>query len=503
MFAPSRSRYIDIGGETIPSDSPDSISMFNHYDKFLFEHYEVNQEKTNDDKYALQIDAKKTFNWAWLPAQLDAQFGVRYTDKSKRRNGGTVRIQGPNGIGSDYVGKRTMADSLLSPVATLLPGGDYAVRNLVWQQVPNEYAHAEFRYPGFYVPSAKGQFYRVDEKIISGYAQVNVEFNLADVPVQANAGLRIIDTGILSFGYHQRQNSDGSTGYTTKAISQKGRYTKALPSINVVGRLTNKTLLRFAASQTFIRPALADIAYQRTASWGDFKFQDGNPDLKPTYAKQWELGLEYYFPEGGLLSVSYFAKDMTGVVREKMTGVAQGVTKYNDNGTVDGVYDYDIYQKVNAEGSSAKGWEFVAQLPLGRVWPSLSGFGVNANYTLLNQSLGERSALGIPVSPTGVADSVYNTTLYYENDSFNAQLSYRYKDEYVKSIGYQMHPNYIDSYGQYDFSVNYRLTDEISVSLKGINIRNEALTGFSIDRAFPSLYQLSGRRLSLAIRLEL
>ncbi|MFM9500764.1 TonB-dependent receptor domain-containing protein, partial [Streptomyces galilaeus] len=84
-------------------------------------------------------------------------------------------------------------------------------------------------------------------------------------------------------------------------------------------------------------PALTDIAYKRTVSLNEFKYRDGNPDLQPTYADQWEVGLEWYLAEGGLLAVSYFEKEIEGVVRESLTGVVEGVTKYNDNGSVDGV----------------------------------------------------------------------------------------------------------------------------------------------------------------------
>ncbi|KAG1264773.1 hypothetical protein G6F66_014183 [Rhizopus arrhizus] len=62
-----------------------------------------------------------------------------------------------------------------------------------------------------------------------------------------------------------------------------------------------------------MRPALTDIAYKRTASWGSYRFTDGNPELKPTYAKQWEIGLEKYLDNGALFAASYFRKNIDGV----------------------------------------------------------------------------------------------------------------------------------------------------------------------------------------------
>src|SRR5690606_2124540 len=179
------------------------------------------------------------------------------------------------------------------------------------------------------------------------------------------AGVRAIDTQVKSYGFHQVQNEDGSTGFTPAPISKTGNYSDVLPSINMTLEVMDDVIVRAAASETLIRPALGDIAYKRTVSLNDFKYRDGNPDLKPTYADQWELGVEWYLPQGGLLAASYFEKTIKGVVRESHTGVVKDVVKYNANGTIDGTYDFDIYQKVNAKGAyDVSGLELVAQFPL-------------------------------------------------------------------------------------------------------------------------------------------
>ncbi|REM11575.1 TonB-dependent receptor, partial [Mycobacterium tuberculosis] len=89
---------------------------------------------------------------------------------------------------------------------------------------------------------------------------------------------------VQSSGFHPIQKADGTTGYTDTPVSRKGSYNDLLPSLNATAELAEGLLLRGAASKTFIRPALTDIAYKRTASWSSFRFTDGNPDLQPTYA---------------------------------------------------------------------------------------------------------------------------------------------------------------------------------------------------------------------------
>ena len=252
-----------------------------------------------------------------------------------------------------------------------------------------------------------------------------------------------------------------------------------------------------------MRPALGDIAYKRTVSVNDFKYYDGNPDLKPTYADQWEIGLEWYMDEGVLFAASYFEKEIEGVVRESLTGIVEDVIKYNANGTVDGTYDFEIYQKVNAEGAyDVSGVELIAQFPLNIIHESLEGFGINANLTMLDNSLTGESDLDIPAPPEGLADETYNLTAYYENEKFDARVSYNYKDKYVEYIASDMYPVYRDAYGQFDMALGYQVTDNVKVTLEGINITDEETSAYTIDPSFPSMYEFSGRRISLGVRAD-
>ncbi len=502
-YAPSRTRWTGDSGETLPSANPGTIDMYNSPGSYLFEAYETTLEKITDDKYAAQLDFSRALDLAFLPALRNVQFGARYTDKSKERNYGELKITGPSAGNTSWVNTRTLADSPLEWISDIVPGGDYSVKDLDWQQVSNDYARGFFRYPGFATPFDVSQYYRVDEEVASLYAMADLAFDLGSVPLSVNAGARYVDTSVLSSGYHPVQNPDGTPGYTDTPVSKKGSYKDVLPSLNMTAELSDGLLLRAAASETMIRPALTDIAYKRTASWSSFRFTDGNPDLQPTYAKQWEIGLEKYLGNGGLLAVSYFRKKIDGVVVSSLTGVVEDVAVYNANGTLNGYFDFDVYQPVNADGSyDVDGIELIAQLPLDVLHPALKGFGINANYTMLDSSLAGESDLGIRTPMPGLAEKTWNFTAYYENDRFDARLSYNHKGEYVESIGYNLYPIWRDAYGQLDISIGYRLTDNIKLSLKGINMTDEETSGYTMDPSFPTMYERSGRRISLGLRAD-
>lgn len=502
-YAPSRTRYTPSGGETVLSANPASIDMYNSPSKYLFEAYETELEDVQDDKYAAELNLSRDLSLSWLQALSSIEFGARYTDKSKERDYGALKIQGPKAGDASWVNKRTMADSELALVTDIMPGGAYRPKDLNWLQVSNSYARDFFRYDGFFTPFQPDQYYRVDEEVTALYAMTNFDLTLAGFDAKLNAGVRAVDTSVLSFGYHPIQKADGSTGYTDTPVSKEGSYTDVLPSLNLTVDLTDALVWRTAASETIMRPALTDIAYKRTVSWSGFRFKDGNPDLTPTQAKQWETGLEWYLDDGALLAVSYFHKEIDGVVREALTGVVKNVEKRNANGTLDGYYDFDVYQPVNADGSyKVSGLELIAQVPLQMLSPMLDGFGINANYTTLDNSLTGASDLAIPTPPEGLADSTYNFTLYYENAGFDARLSYNYKDKYVEYIHLNMYPVYRDAYGQTDLSVSYALTEQLKLSLKGINLTDEETNGYTLNPAFPTMNEFSGRRISLGLRAD-
>ncbi|MEZ0496420.1 TonB-dependent receptor [Sphingomonas sp. IW22] len=498
-YAPSRTRYTENGGETIPSDNPRTIDMYNAPGAYLFEAYETQREQIKDDKYAAQADVGYDFGETFL---RQIHIGARYTNKTNEREYGEERIQGPTRGSTDYVNRRTLADSPLTPVTEITGGKDYQARDLNWSQISNEYARDFFRPAGFVTPFSDGNYYKVSEETIAGYAMADFRFDVP-VPVFVNLGGRYLRTTIRSEGFFQIQNPDGSTGYTDEPVASTGRYEKFLPSFNAHAELTDSLFLRAAASQTLIRPALTDLAYKRTASFNDFRFTDGNPNLKPTDADQWEIGAEKYFGRGGILAASYFWKKIKGVVQNSLTGTVPNVTKYNANGTIDGVYEFDVYQPVNAEGAyDVSGVELNAVIPFGMFAEWADGFGVNANVTFLDSSLTGQSDLGVDTSPIGLADTVYNATVFYDRGPVSVRVSYNRKGAYVERIERNMYPVYRDAYGQFDFAASYQMTRNFRVELQGINVGNAMTTGYTMDPSFPVLYESSGSRISLGVRAQ-
>ncbi len=154
-------------------------------------------------------------------------------------------------------------------------------------------------------------------------------------------------------------------------ISFDGDYEDFLPSLNVKFDLTDDLVARFSASKVMTRPTLSDLSPAQTilSNPGNETINRGNPDLDPFRAKQFEVGLEWYFADLSVLSGAAFYKDIESFRRRcdhAATGRSGGV---------------QVTQPENGEGAKVKGLEFGYQQVFDNLPAPFDGFGVQANYT--------------------------------------------------------------------------------------------------------------------------
>ena len=118
-----------------------------------------------------------------------------------------------------------------------------------------------------------------------------------------------------------------------------------------------------------------------------------------------------------------------------------------------------------------------------------TGFGVQANYTLVRGDVGFDDTGDPNVAQfalTGLSDTA-NLVLMYDNYGVQARLAYNWRDKYLTQVnrGNSRNPTYVDTYDQWDMSVSYAITDSLSVSFEGLN-----LTGSNIRQYGRSQGQL-------------
>jgi outer membrane receptor protein involved in Fe transport len=83
-----------------------------------------------------------------------------------------------------------------------------------------------------------------------------------------------------------------------------------LPSVNIVYNLFSTVNIRAGYSNTVIRPELKDIAQFSRFDYQTLQSTTGNPELRSTSIKNYDLKLEWFPSAGEILSVAAYYKDM-------------------------------------------------------------------------------------------------------------------------------------------------------------------------------------------------
>ena len=296
---------------------------------------------------------------------------------------------------------------------------------------------------------------------LTGYTSVSDPRNLWTITCGVAPYVALTPSGCATGTTAQVTAPDGTRypNYITPN-TQKGSYSAFLPSANVVWEVMEDFQLRASASRTMTRGNPASMLPQLSGggSGGD-AYSLGNPNLRPFYSTNIELGAELFTGGEGYLSVDLFKKMITGFPSnfshtEKYSYLAQfgivfsnntiGTSQYNNlrNLAIAGgcwtealltannpsCVNIQITQAMNATGlETIKGMELQWRQPLDFYLEpyGLKGFGWDANATFLSTKTTQGTAA--PSVVLGVSPMTMNVTGYYENEGVMLKASYAYQ----------------------------------------------------------------------------
>lgn len=411
---------------------------------------------------------------------------------------------------------------------------------------------------------------RTTEESFSAYIQFNAAFELGDMPAQFAAGLRYEQTDVVSSALVPTPiaiNWNSANEYSIVNAGQdftklKGDYDYVLPSLDLSFDLTDEVILRLGYSETIGRPGWNDIQGGQTLGsvrQAGGSGEQGDPGLLPLESTNIDLSVEWYYGDGSYLSVAYFDKSIDNYVAfEDVSGTpfnlphpAQGarfaeadaatggtgdlpaIRQYifenyantpevtitgtdssgNFTGSIAGVAGEDpaaefaIRVPTNAASSGVDGWEIAVQHFFGD-----SGFGVSANYTIVNADDEYNNTLvdanGVAVQQfviEGISDSA-NLIGFYENDKWSVRLAYNWRDEYLTNTAFggggQVNPEYVEDYGQWDGNISYNATDQLTITLEGINITDEYTRSYVRAQTATGFLTTTGARYMIGARYD-
>jgi iron complex outermembrane receptor protein len=248
-----------------------------------------------------------------------------------------------------------------------------------------------------------------------------------------------------------------------------------LPSITLRYAVTDDFMLRANYGETLRRPNFGDLnpnfnLRDDLSNVGFGLGSGGNPDLKATQSKNYDLTAEWYFMEDSAIFGTVFKRDIEGLV----VVLARRQTIPNDVYNTD---EFVVTQPVNASNGELKGFELGFVL-----FPqSFKGFGLQGSLTSLDSSQNipladpDGNIVGQETSDFfGVSDLSYNVTLAYDRAGFDGRLSYVWREEFLNANEARQFANPVGQWripeSSLDLQLNYNINDNLAVSFDAVNI---------------------------------
>ena len=294
-------------------------------------------------------------------------------------------------------------------------------------------------------------------------------------------------------------NNDFIPGQGWIVNTTRHTYTDLLPSFNLKLELSKDQLLRLAASRTMTRPDYSALSGTISlgappAAGGIGGGSGGNPDLKPIISDNVDLAWEFYYAPRAMFSASVFMMDLRSNVSY---GSKVGTYFQSSTAFPQGAYQtYNLTMPINTTGS-VQGLELAIEQPLGKY------FGVSANYTYTDayENDPSGSSQGTVQGPmVGASRNVANLGGYYEDDRFNVRVNYSYRSAFYSGLD-RSTAFFQGNTGTVSASLGYKISENLAVSLDGLNLNNPELKYYATPQQ-PRAFYLNGRQYYLALHAK-
>ncbi len=361
-------------------------------------------------------------------------------------------------------------------------------------------------------PTLQNNRYDISEDILSAYTEFTFGFDAGSMPVEVNVGARYANTDIevgavQSFIADVIPTSDltlfSNVFGPATDFSEGGSYSNFLGNVDFNIEMTEDIKLRLAAYETMTRPTMSQLSPATT--FGEPRRQNltasgGNPALEPFTSTNFDAGVEWYYDDNSVFSASVFHKDIDNII---VTLVGDEVFELANRSAANGFrcgdancavgIDLDptrpgfdlvanteelngaseIYRASRPQnGESAKVTGF--EVALTHVFDNGFGFSGNATFVDSNVTIDPTSATNFSLE--GVGDS-QNAVLFYENDRMQARVAYNRREGFLRNIsnGFNGEPINTETFGQFDASASFDVTEDYTIFVEGINITEEEL----------------------------
>jgi iron complex outermembrane recepter protein len=291
----------------------------------------------------------------------------------------------------------------------------------------------------------------VHEKVTTVYGMLNLDTEVAGIPLRGNMGAQFVHTQQNSTGFEYRGNDDVPD--ITQLFEKKGgtSYNDVLPSMNLVATLQPDLIARFGLGMSTARPNIVDMRAGTSTptlivapgpdqgKWNTA--YAGNPELKPWKAAGIDLSIEKYFGKRSYVSFAAFRKNLLQYITYGTSRRDNSDIPLPGNAPPDIVVQQygPVFQPLNGKGGKVEGLEFAAALEGEMLDPMFEGFGVVFSASKLSSSIKDQQVdpnsgkviEGSSVPLNGLSGRSNNLTFYYEKAGFSARVSQRYRSPFT------------------------------------------------------------------------
>lgn len=426
----------------------------------------------------------------------DVSFGVRYADHSRQVDGWdrgcTLGANGqcwtsptmpfsatnptsyPSGFNSGALG----VPGLLTPIAGN-PDTIVGILNAINDGVHGPISSIKTA-QNYYWPGA----FKVTEGDFAGYVMARVGGD----GWRGNVGVRLVDTKENAF-VNVSEPSGLVPGDVLSSAYGPYKVTKVthdyfdiLPSVNMTFDIRDDLFLRVSAAETMSRPDFSALGGTVSLTDTNLTGNGGNPNLRPIKAAVYDAALEWYYAPTSIAAVSLFYQDLSSYVSYGVSNATYFSQFYKAFET------YAVSSPVNTSGT-VEGVELQVQQPLPH------NFGFQANMTYVDSS----DAQGNPL--VGASRVTANLVGYYDYDGLSARLAYTYRTHYFVGLDRSAAENQ-DNYGSLDGSVNFRVMSNVTLTLDALNITNNKLKYYALNKTQPRAVYNNGTQVFAGLRLR-
>ncbi|MGH7957410.1 MAG: TonB-dependent receptor domain-containing protein, partial [Opitutaceae bacterium] len=254
----------------------------------------------------------------------------------------------------------------------------------------------------------------------------------------------------------------------------KTDYADLFPSMHAKFQILPGFLARASWATGIGRPSFADVIPSLTINEDARTISATNPGLKPQYAKNIDVSLEYYFEPVGVLSVGYFHKKITDFIFSDTQVVGTGA----ENGFGEEYAGFILSTTANGGYGIVKGYEINYSQQLSKLPGLLSRFGVYANYTK-NNTEGNYDSGGGAVQSTneivGFIPETANIGVSYVQNRLDLRVQWNWRGKYL--VAYSSNPaslRFEQPRGLVNLRTKVRVYKNYSFYFDVLNVFNEA-----------------------------